>query len=244
MTSLPMSPIDIMLGEFPRWYFVGDQVISAETYDKQAFGAISGVPLQQDKSISQEDVLKYKMFVKNRSEINGVPCEIVEKTPHTEETLNAYIDKLKHTLCADLLQNGIPVKHIDTTIRYSFQKKEYEFDVDVLAALDLFRFPASISTSIRDGSTHALNMAAHALRIPCKHNGRFHLFTAQHKSATDLLQKYFTYHTSTYVEELNALTAFISEYVFDETHTIGVLWETLYGTENYYGQIERVKLVR
>lgn len=242
LVNLPITPIELELGVFPRYYLIGDKPMTADEFNSKPLGSISGLPAICPEEVTQETPFFNSMRVVSVNMKNGVPYEKIEVQPRDEKSRQEFIEKFKFSLMSDLMRNGLPRIHYEGLISYVFRGDTYVFDIEDLCGLDLFRFPVTPNERRSDLITpHSVNMAANYLYIPCKVKGKLSVFHAQHKAATELLQKYFHAYNA-YVGELNGLIKLIEDYQFNKQYTLDVLWENLYGTSNYYGQIERVVL--
>lgn len=243
-TSLPLCPIDVILGKYPRHYLIGDKVVSAAEIDKMPDGYIAAEPVKIPDELTQESVLKYQMTSVGAKEKNGIPIESIKIKDHTPDTLNKYITRIKSAIAEDIMVNGVPLEwglEIDE-VQYKYREKLYVFKTETLKVFDELSYPSDILNGVRPtGIPNLYNLAERPLVLPCISDNKFTLFTAQHKAGSQLLQKYVELKIQ-YQEIRNNILQCILDYEFDKNHTMSTLWQIVYGTEEFYGDIDRVKI--
>ena len=254
LVPLPLTPTDFMLGG--SWPRIHAEAIFYQIEDSQHVNYKPGitrlsnyawknsgrstitVPIKIHETLKPDTALFNRIYLLTT---NNTDTEEYDITVHTEESRQKFISEYKRYLCEDILTNGIPIIHLSPTISYTFQKKVYHFDVEVLKSLELARHPVQQQVVEVYNHTYAKHLAEYPILLPALCNGEFVLFRAQHKSATQLLQKYFDYHMK-YLTEQNTMLDFIANYPFTKDKDFTMLWSTLFDTSNYYGETTRVKL--
>lgn len=171
-----------------------------------------------------------------------VTVHLVQRDEQDSETFK---NNYKHLLISDLLKSGIPDCQLTDdlrTIDVLFSGRHYQFQVDDLKILDLFRFPSDNHIGRSDLATaHALELAEHMIYLPAISDGKPVLYKAQYKAASLLLEKWFDIFYK-YTDLLNSLTKFIHEYEFSDTNTVKVLWNNLYEVDINSGIEQSLRL--
>lgn len=251
-TELPLSYVEIALGgKTPRLYRLSDGNIITEKESQTSTSAkmIYSEPVYFDEdNITADTPFQYHLesagCAQKKTTIGDIADgyqETIVLKAHTPATLEKYLSDVRMTLSQDLIRNGIPIINFDPIIKYIFQKKTYLFHIEDLQVFRLMRFPQQVDFFDPGQRPELLNLAQNPLFIPCRCNGRFVLFKAQHRAGKDLFQKYVST-VKKYRETLSMLLQTIDEWSFNGTQSPRNLWVTIYGTPNQYGVIERVKL--
>lgn len=243
ITQMPLPPLDIILGPAPRWYVNGENATRASVMVVPPPGESLGVPVLIPKDIFQDSVLKYQLKSNSVKLVNNIPIEDIKATEHTPESLQQVIDSIKHALMKDIIQNGIPYEWAQEikTITYNFRKKTFIFDTEDLTVFELLMNHMNTEERINPtASPLVLNLSRNRAVIPAKVDGNLQLFTAQHLAGTELSMEYMK-KKDKYVSILNELFEFIDKFEYDKTK-ISILWTVIYGHDNWYGTVERIKL--
>lgn len=243
ITPMPPSPIEIILGPSPRWYLNGDKATRASAIVVPMPGESLGLPVLLPSEITQEHVLKYQLASTGCKLINGVPIEEIRADKHTKDSFKETVDKIKHTLIKDIIQNGIPNEWANEikTITYDFRKKTFSIDTEDLVIFELLMNHMNAEERINPtASPLVLNLSRNRAIVPSHVDGSFQLFTAQHLAGTELSTEYMR-KKDKYVSILNELFEFIDKFEYDK-NTLSTLWTVIYGHANWYNTVERIKL--
>ena len=144
-SALPMTFIDIALGKpSPRVYMVENNEDAISNYDfntptettsnSNQNANIIGYPVYPSKEITQTTPFIYQLGYTGRMGLDKLnqPYEIITTTPHTKQSFTDYMNKVRETLCHDLIQNGIPEHNFNPEINLQFARRLYTFNVEDL----------------------------------------------------------------------------------------------------------------
>lgn len=167
--------------------------------------------------------------------------------PLNEEQRDKISKLFKYQIMHDLLVSGIPASGFKKTITLNFRQKNYHFNIEDVAVLDLARFPSKDHQFRNDFlAVHSLELASRASLIPAVDDqGNPVLFSAQNRAGTDLLQA-FIHGVQEYRTTLNHILTMIQNTHLASDINKGTLpstlWQSIYQTNYSIASVERVSL--
>lgn len=201
-------------------------------YPPHPFHIVTG-----DTSLSIPDMKDYENLLTHKPVLSstnvikvstGNTVNSYEWVAYTAEEKELAIQKIKMALCLDLSRQGIPSQHFPSTTKFVYRGDHYVINLDILASLDVFRYPPNKERYLEEHQSHPFYFHTEMLTLPAMVDDKLTKLRLRGNAATELIFKFYNV-LKDYGTTLMMLYDSIVDLKFDSSQTLASVWKNLYG---------------